>query len=464
MAKLSPADQAFFLLETPERPMGVGVLVVLAPPRGSRGRFADRLVAGMLTCPAGPPFNYRLTPGPVPPLLAVEEVPDVDVASRVHRHRLHPATSLKTLFARVCEIHVRPLPRSGPLWEMHVFAGLPEGRVALYFKFHHGIMDGLGFLRVLDRMVTTRPQLKPPHAFWEGLPPAGEQDAHRTGLGALVATLAHTRRTANDLLRLAYHQGLRNLRLGPGLASPFVTTPDVLNAAPTPHRVVGHCAMPLARLEQLARRGEAKINDVVMTLIDIATHRYLAERGSTSTRPLVADVPVGLVDHGGAGNRITILQVPMGAPGAAPAERLRQIVGETRTLKREVRDLDGDALVLYSILTHAVSGLLESLGLEDSPMLANMVISNPAGVREPVYFNGAAVELALPISVVGPHQTLNITATTYVDDVHITFIALREAIPDVQQLADYTEQALDALDRDLPRRRPPRRARAARPG
>ena len=106
-------------------------------------------------------------------------------------------------------------------------------------------------------------------------------------------------------------------------------------------------------------------------------------------------------------------------------------------------------------------------------MLANAVISNPAGFEQRMYFNGAEVELALPISVVAHHQVLNITITTYVDELHITFIALREAIPDLRQLADYTAAAVTDLEADLargprgkskarPRKPPARRAKPTR--
>jgi hypothetical protein len=76
-----------------------------------------------------------------------------------------------------------------------------------------------------------------------------------------------------------------------------------------------------------------------------------------------------------------------------------------------------------------------------------------------VYFNGAEVELALPISVVAHHQVLNITITTYVDELHVTFIALREAIPDLERLADYTAAALAELAADLARAHASRPAR-----
>ena len=463
MPQLSAIDRAFLLLETPERPMNIGVLFVLAPPPGTRGDFAGQLIRTMLKCPVGAPFSYRIVPGAVPGLHSLVDDPGMDPRPQVHRHRVPKGTDLPDLFRRICNLHVQLLDRSGPMWEQHVFSGFDGGRVALYFRTHHAMIDGIGFLKALNTMVSVTPGRCEPRAIWEGLrhvpPPSQPQ---RQGLPALLHTAGEARRTVGDLARLVWRQGLRDLGLGTGLVTPFVGTPDVLKAAPSPHRVLAYCRVPLARVRALAAAGDAKINDVMLTLIDAAMHRYIDERGTTLDRPLVADVPVALEDHGGAGNRITILQVPMGRPGLTPAQRLRDVLHETSIMKRETRELAGDALTLYSIVQHSIASTIESLGLVELPMLANVVISNPAGFEQQVYFNGASVEVALPVSVVAHHQVLNITVTTYVDELHVTFIALREAIPDLQRLADYTAEALDALEKDLAResrRGRPRRAR-----
>jgi diacylglycerol O-acyltransferase / wax synthase len=453
MPRLSPVDQAFFLLETRDRPMSIGLLVVLKPPPGMRDRFADRLVRTMLECPPGPPFSYRVQPGPVKGLLSLVEDGRMDPAKQVFRHKLPRNADLQALFASLCRIHPKRLRRDAPLWEAHLFTGMPGGRVAFYFKTHHGLIDGIGFINALNTMVFESPRNNPPRALWEGLrhytPPTGAGDGPHGR--SLLQSANDARRTANDMLRLAWHQGLRDLGLGRGLATPFVSTPDVLKAAPSPNRVLAHCKLPLATVRGLGRRGGAKVNDVMLTLIDMAMHRYLAGRGITLDRPLVTDMPVALADHGGHGNRITILQVPMGRPGVSPAQRLADIVQETGQVKQELRELDGSALTLYSILSHSIASTIESLGLSALPMLANAVVSNPAGFEKRLYFNGAEVELALPISVVAHHQVLNITVTTYVDELHVTFIALKEAIPDLQRLADFTVAAAADLDADLAR-------------
>ncbi len=249
-----------------------------------------------------------------------------------------------------------------------------------------------------------------------------------------------------------WHLGRRDLGIGRGMATPFVATPDVLKAAPSPNRVMAHCSLPLARVRAVAKRGNAKINDVLLAVLDIALNHYLAEHGLHTKRPLVADMPVALHEGPGAGNRITILQVPMGRPGGTPAERLADIVAETRLVKEEVKSIGADALFMYSIFEHAVASAIESLNLGELPMLANAVISNPAGLEGKVYFNGLPVELALPVSVVAHHQVLNITISNYDDELHVTFIALREAVPDVQRLADATMRALVELQHSLTQR------------
>ncbi len=457
---MSSMDRAFFLLETEQRPMNVGVLVVLAGKKPVRGLPSDVLVRRMLRCPVGAPFNQRLAPSPLAGWPTLIQDDSIDPAQQVFRHRLPDGSELQTLFDRVCQIHSHRLDRSRPLWEMHVFDGLANDRVGMYFKTHHGLIDGIGFIRVVLNTVSASAGGRKPQALWQGLP---QPPQARTSNGPvapkpfkMLQAGWQAGRTARDLARLAWHVGRRDLGLGRGMAAPFLATPDVLKAPPSPNRVLGHCSLPLERVRTIARRADAKVNDVLLATLDVALNHYLAERGLRVRRPLVADMPVALQDGEGAGNRITILQVPLGQPGATPAQRLADIVAETREVKAEVRSISPDALFMYSIVEHAVASAIESLNLGDLPMLANAVISNPAGLDGKVYCNGLPVELALPVSVVAHHQVLNITISNYADELHVTFIALREAIPDVQRLADATQLALVELGRSV---RPRRSAR-----
>lgn len=468
MAKLSPMDRAFFMLETEQRPMNIGLVFVLAPTGRQDGKFADRLVARMLQCPVGPPFRSRVVADGIGRLPALEEVRNVDPADHVYRHQLRNDADRQVLFEQICAIHVRRLDRSKPMWELHVFEGLPHGRVALYFKTHHGLIDGLGFLRVIRDAVSTRAGMRTPQAIWRGLPVADEP---ATGNGKaefsplqLAKSAWRVGRAANDMARLLWRQGLRDAGLGQGLPIPFVSTPNVLKVEPSANRVLAHCALPLARVKAIAQASTSKVNDVLLATLDVAMSHYLEERGAKVSRPLVADMPVALRTGGEAGNRITILQVPMGRPGGTAAERLADIVRETRQVKHEVQSLAPDTLFLYSIIEHAVASAIETLNFSELPMLANAVISNPTGLDTKVFFNGAAVELAIPVSVVAHHQVLNITISNYADELQVTFIAQREAVPDLQHLADLTVEALQELTDSFapPRKKPVRRGTSAR--
>lgn len=475
MPQLSPVDLAMFLLETEQRPMNVGALAVLGPPPGFRGDLAARLMRSMLRRPVGPPFTHRLRNGGagLVPALVVDD--GIDAAGRLHRRRLESPGDRTTLFDAVCAIHSERLRRDGPLWEAYVFDGLPDGRIALYFKTHHGIIDGIGFMNVFLRCLDTSPRARRPRAIWEGLGPTRPQRTAERAVPArtappladLARAVAAQGRAALELGGLFSRMLLRRQATDPGLALPFVATPPALKSSPTPNRVLGHCELPLERVRGVAARTESKVNDVLLAVLDGALHRYLESRGTPPDRPLVADMPVALSRDAGTGNRIAILPLPLGRPGVAPRQRLEDVKLETRRVKAEVGSTSGTALELYTTLVHAAAGAIESLGLGRLPMLANAVISNPYGITEPAWFNGLPVELGLPVSVVAHHQSLNITATTYVDRLNVTFLALREAIPDVQRLADLTVEALAELERDVaaparPRRRSGRRGRGVR--
>jgi diacylglycerol O-acyltransferase / wax synthase len=66
----------------------------------------------------------------------------------------------------------------------------------------------------------------------------------------------------------------------------------------------------------------------------------------------------------------------------------------------------------------------------------NLVISNVPGPRQPLSFAGAQLCHQFPVSIVTDGQGLNITVASYLDRLDFGFIADRELIPDVWDLAD----------------------------
>ncbi len=331
---------------------------------------------------------------------------------------------------------------------------------------HHGLIDGRGFVQLCTQWFGTDPADRSVRALWEGLPQRAPRSATPRppiDLAAFAGKVTATARTATSLTLALARQALAAAGLAPGFSLPFVGTPGDLRGKPSLRRSFGCCTLPLAHMKAFGKAHGASVNDVLLTVLDMALNRYLAEQGrARGAGPLVVDMPVSLArDAGGGGNAIAVLQFPMGAAAASPLDRLAEIQRRTTQVKAHVSRTDASALVTYTAAVHGVPALLELLRFERGPMLANMMVSNPFGLPERRYLAGAEIETALPVSVLAPGQSLNVTAVTYDQGLQLGFIAVAAQMSDVQQLADYTVAALDQLTQPATPTRKKRKASVA---
>lgn len=467
---LSALDLAFFVLESRERMSNVGPLAILKPPPRTRspGAFADRLLRAMKKRPVGAPFNriYR-APG-LQGMPRLETVAQIDLDAHCHRHTLPAPGSDDELLEFVCRLHEQRLDRARPPWEFHVIDGLQGGRIALYGKVHHGIIDGRGFVEVCTRWFSADVADKDPRAMWEGLPQrrsaAAAAVSARSGLEAATQAAVRATKTVASLYVALSRQALASAGLKAGMPLPFLGTPSDLGGKPSVRRILAYCMLPLHEVKAYGKAHEASVNDVLLTLLDMAMNRYLDSKGRASkARPLVADMPVALTG-GGGGNAIAILQFPLGAAAASPLERMAQIKKRTAEVKDHVRRTDASALIIYTAAVHGIPALLETLGVPKAPTLANAVISNPFGLAQRSYLAGAELEMILPVSVLAPGQSLNITAVTYAEHFQIAFLGLEAEMPDIARLAELTTQAFAELTAPATGTRRPSTARGRKRG
>lgn len=464
---LSVLDMAFFVLETRERMSNVGPLAILRPPARTRSvkSFADRLMKQMRAHAVGAPFNLRYRPAGLQGMPCLETVAEVDLDEHCHRITLPEPGTDAQLFDAVCRLHERRLDRSRPPWAFYVIDGLERGRIALYAKVHHGIIDGRGFVEVCTRWFNTDATDRSAHALWEGLPQRRVRDsAPGAGLdvAALTAKATTAAKTTASLYLALLRQTLASAKLAAGMPLPFVGTPGALQARPSVRRSFAYCVLPLAQMKAFGKAHEASVNDVLLTVLDMALNRYLGANGrKPDDRPLVVDMPVALSKgDGGGGNSIAVLQFSLGAAAASPLDRLAQICARTAEVKSHVKRTDASALVTYTAAVHGVPALLEALNFKRGPMLANMMISNPFGLPDRRYLAGAELEMALPLPVLAPGQSLNITAATYDQGLQLAFLGLAAQVPDIQQLADLTVAAFAELTQPA---RPAAKGRSRKP-
>ncbi len=66
-----------------------------------------------------------------------------DLARHVHEAAVAPPGGTREIARLVAHLNARLLDRAHPLWELHVLRGTPAGRLAVFLKVHHAIVDGV---------------------------------------------------------------------------------------------------------------------------------------------------------------------------------------------------------------------------------------------------------------------------------------------------------------------------------
>ena len=97
---------------------------------------------------------------------------------------------------------------------------------------------------------------------------------------------------------------------------------------------------------------------------------------------------------------------------------LQKIRAETGQLKQSLGQRGSDTVMLYTTLVHALPILVERVSDRAAPMHSNLLVSNPFGLEGQRWLMGAAVELALPVSVVAAGHKLNVTAVSLGERLH----------------------------------------------
>jgi WS/DGAT/MGAT family acyltransferase len=444
-------DLMFFLTESVDNPRHVGAVQIFRlPQRGGPARVREIVDAYRHMKPQ-PPFNRV----PVFQRTGMPQWREVDaIDSRYHvMHLALPAPGTdEQLHQLVADLHAPMLERHRPGWKVYVIEGLAGNRFAIYHKVHHALVDGESGMAILerslstsarDRKIRTTVSLKTksrPRAVPHDLREAIEKEAQRFAR----RTLSIGRGSAH-LLEEAL-QGLRGFSRTQYRAFTAPRTPmnePIYNA-----RAITHTAFPLPAMKAVARANQCTLNDVALCIVDAGLNRYLGAMGRTPDHAIVALCPVSLHDPGAkvATTNVSAIWPPLGAPSASVGARLATIAANTRAAKADLKNLGKDAAYAWAVLAFAMSETLviarpEALGLRP----ANVLISNVRGPERTLYLNGAQLEALFPVSTLIVGVGLNVTFMSYGKQVIMGFTANGAALPEVESLARYVQDAFAEL-------------------
>ena len=449
---LSGLDSAFLSLETPGTPMHMMGIFVLDAASDSGGYSFERILRLMEErVPDLAPFRSRLAEIPFGfdhPVWIDD--PDLRIRSHVHRMAAPAPGSEQVLADLVAQIAAQPLDRKRPLWELSVIEGLAEDRVALVFKVHHAVADGVSSMRLLMRLLDSSPDAR---QVWP-LPERVQCDPAPTGRALLAHGLSRLPRrsvrlalllrdTAATIAGLA-HSLLFGAADGTHMPMPFSGPRTPWNGSTSPQRTVAFGSARLADAKLVASVFRTTLNDVVLAACTQTLRNYLEAHGGVPHRPLVAAIPLSLRGAGDRetyGNRISAFLVHLPVHLADPVERLLAVSHDARCSKQLHAELGASAIGEWAEFGSAalLAGAARfysdrKLASRHAP-LHNLVISNVRGPGAPLYAAGAKLTAAYPLGPLMEGAGMNITVLSYLGSVDFGVIACERSVPHVADIA-----------------------------
>lgn len=455
---LSITDGAWLLMESRECPQHVGGLMVFECPDGDQ-RLHQLWERWRERTDLVPPFSDRLSrPYGLAGTFSWTEDTDIDLDYHLRLSALPEPGRVRELFVLVSRLHSTMLDRHRPLWEVHLIEGLqpetPDGpdRFAIYAKFHHSMFDGVGAMRIVRQMLSADPDeqdMPPPWTISSDAPRRTADDpAITVEQSSRPSLLTPVKAVANVSGALA-GQFINRKRRVAGEVMPFSAPKSILNGQITGARRFAADGWAFERFKGTAKALGVSINDVALAMSSSALRTYLLEQDALPDRALTAMIPVSVRgdDEGASGNSLSFLVADLGTDLADPSDRLERIstsmeLGKTRLGAMSVTERIGYAVAITS--PYVLGPLLGFAG--HGRPVANVVISNVPGSREPRYLDGAQLQGMYPASLLQQGQALNITLASYDTEIQFGLTACRKTLPGMQRMLEYLEDGLAELE------------------
>lgn len=465
MEQLPGSDAIFLAMETPTTHAHIGGVSILEPVSDDFGyeRFVGMLEQRLAKVPR---FRKRLREVP----LGLERPYFVDahfdIANHVKRIAVPSPGGLRELADVIGALYPIKLDRRLPLWEMWWIEGLEDGRVAVFSKTHHALIDGksgVGLAELMCDLQADPPgdgNAAPRRSIRRKSREPSDAELFGRGLWHSFGTPLRVSRYARQLVRrgaviLPFAREGKMATAGPKVS---------FNSEISARRAVAWTSVSLSDVRAIKKHFDVKVNDVVLELCASSVRRYLQANHELPVDPLVVSVPVSTraSDDMQMGNQVGSMMVSWATDLEDPAERLMKIAANTAEAKemgeamraREIQPMgDTVAPAVLNLAYRMISATAARM-----PATANAVVSNVPGVPVPLYMAGGRVEASYPVSLIMPGLGLNITVVSYMDRMDFGFTVDPELVPDPWYLSDGIPLALEALksaagiDRSVPLR------------
>jgi diacylglycerol O-acyltransferase / wax synthase len=487
--RLTPLEVSLLALDTAHTPGHVGTVDILDP--GSEGFDFEGLIALIHERIAFVP-RYRQRVRAIPARLAGPVWVDdenFDLTFHVRRSALPRPGTLAQLRELVGRVMARRLDTSRPLWEMYLVEGLEDDRLALLAKSHLSLVDGIDTVEIGQVLLdtTARPHAIPGAGIEESWHPVPEPSSLELLVGALLESaqdpamaIENVRGALTSALGVAVAVGEAVGGIGGALGE--LASDALRGRRPSPdspltglvseQRRFATISASLTDLKAVRQEHHHTINDVVLAMITGGLRSWLLTRGESirSGSSLTALVPMSVTEDDGEpsslGSQVAphLQRLPIGEPN--PLMRLHQVAYDTQAHKDSGRAVGARSL---ADIAGFAPTTLHALGVRTSTEVVrkqhDLVITNVPGPQVPLFAAGAQLVASYPVLPLSTGHVLAIGVTSYDGDVFFGLTADRDAISDLDVLAQCVLDALDELRETTVRatsvRQPTRKATAA---
>jgi diacylglycerol O-acyltransferase len=461
-ATIDPPSLAFLMAENRSQPMHVAGLQLFETPDGASPDYARQLFESALaTTEIAPLFlkRPRHALGPLGPWTWTEDR-QFDIEHHVRHNALPQPGRVRELLELVSRLHGTMLARERPLWECHIIEGLADGRMAMYTKLHHALVDGISAMRLMQSVLSTDPDERDMELYFSANATRQPRRTREPGERDLGEVSAEVLRTALGMaadaaglpgaLVRTLTKGVRNETSALSLHAPR----SMFNVPITGSRRFAAQDWPLERLRAVKEASDTTLNDVVLAMCSGAIRSYLLEHAALPDSSLVAMVPVGLnakqsqIASADGGNALGAVMVKLATDLTDPADRLTSIHESMLAGKHALAAMTPLQIVAMSAVGMAPAVLLPALrltGMVRPPF--NLIISNVPGPRRQQYLNGARLAGTYPLSIPIQGMALNITCNSYADDMGFGLTGCRRSVPHLQRLLTHLDDELAALEK-----------------
>ncbi len=450
---LTIVDNGFLITETDESPKHIAGIQTYRIPKGAAKNFVKRLYESWVQVDTVcAPYNLVLNAkNPLAPHW--EECSNFKASEHVFLLDLDGGGD-DELNALVSKLHEPRLSLTKPLWRCYFIDGVSDGRFAIYFSFHHSVLDGISAGKIMERTLSSKKSEKGRPPFWAMKDNPYNKSSSRKKpslMDKLLATAAGNAKAAYGLSRISTQLCLEAVGLTKNAISlPFTAAPTPLTGHVTSKRSFTTASLPMDRVNYLRKVTRNTLNHIALACLDGALHRYLDYIGHPLNATLTITMPVSLrkEDAKVGGNQIGLVATTLAPNTDDPIVRLREIGTSLQAVRNQIDDSPAVSIQAYSLVTNGVAQLFDlAKAVSVLPALSHTIVSNVPGPKFPLYLEGAELEGWYPVSTLGPGHRLNVTMFSYNGKLDFGIIGAADFLPDLHILSAYIHEEFEELEK-----------------